>query len=70
MENYADRIEAANEHIDAYVISNEDWHEADDKKKIRLMNSADRTLHNTFEENNVSSAIKQLLSELIPDSVL
>ncbi|MGG2095238.1 hypothetical protein AB1283_22125 [Bacillus sp. S13(2024)] len=24
----------------------------------------------TFEENNVSSAIKQLLSELIPDSVL
>lgn len=115
MENYADRIEAANEHIDAYVISNEDWHEADDKKKIRLMNSADTTLHNTFkgneipdnaiyefsaylaivfndtnkmqrqgivsfsvtavgsftfEENNVSSAIKQLLSELIPDSVL
>ncbi|MEH6892247.1 hypothetical protein V7024_21780 [Bacillus sp. JJ864] len=97
------------------MISNEDWHEADDKKKIRLMNSADRTLHNTFkgneipdnaiyefsaylaivfndtnkmqrqgiasfsvtavgsftfEENNVSSAIKQLLSELIPDSVL
>ncbi|SCV23883.1 Uncharacterized protein BCRIVMBC845_06480 [Bacillus cereus] len=110
-----DRIPAANEHIDAYVISNEDWHDADDQKKVRLMNSADRTLHKqfkgnvipdnaiyefsaylaivfndtnkmqqqgiasfsvtgvgsfTFKENNVSSAIGQSLSELIPDSVL
>ena len=115
MKNYADRIEAANAHIDADVISNEDWHEADDAKKVRLMNSADRSLHNrfkgakipenaiyefsaylaivyndtnrmqqqgiasfsitgvgsfTFKENNVSSAIGQPLSELIPDSVL
>lgn len=110
-----DRIPAANEHIDAYVISNEDWHDADDQKKVRLMNSADRTLRKqfkgyeipdkaiyefsaylaivfndtnkmqqqgiasfsvtgvgsfTFKENNVSSAIGQSLSELIPDSVL
>ncbi|PEV40332.1 hypothetical protein [Bacillus thuringiensis] len=53
MENYADRIEAANEHIDAYVISNEDWHDADDKKKVRLMNSADRTLHNKFKGSEI-----------------
>ncbi|MBE5108381.1 hypothetical protein IGI01_24955 [Bacillus thuringiensis] len=37
MRGYEDRIEAANAHIDAYVISNEDWHDA---KKIRLMNAA------------------------------
>ncbi|MED2760453.1 hypothetical protein P4279_30120 [Bacillus thuringiensis] len=53
MENYADRIEAANKHIDAYVISNEDWHDADEAKKIRLMNSADRTLHNKFKGNEI-----------------
>ncbi|MBJ7957211.1 hypothetical protein JDS77_05745 [Bacillus cereus group sp. N28] len=40
MRRYEDRIEAANAHIDAYVISNEDWHDADDAKKIRLMNTA------------------------------
>jgi hypothetical protein len=107
-------IEAANAHIDLYVISNEDWHDADEAKKIRLMNAAGRTLsmkfkgatipdnaiyefsaylaivYNdtnrmqqqgiasfsitgvgsfTFKENNVSSAIGQPLSELIPDSV-
>ena len=48
-----DRIEAATEHIDAYVISNEDWHDADDKKKVRLMNSADRTLTNKFKGNTI-----------------
>ncbi|RAN88293.1 hypothetical protein B5P41_18400 [Bacillus sp. SRB_28] len=113
--NYTHNIEAANEHINTYVISNEDWAEADEAKKIRLMNSADRALHArfkgatipdsaiyefsaylaivyndtnrmqqqgiasfsitgvgsfTFKENNVSSAIGQPLSELIPDSVL
>lgn len=42
-------IEAANEHIDLYVISNEDWHDADEAKKIRLMNSAERTLSTKFK---------------------
>ncbi|QWI73298.1 hypothetical protein ER45_030565 (plasmid) [Bacillus mycoides] len=107
-------IEAATAHIDEYVISNEDWHDADEAKKNRLLNAAGRTLSNkfkgatipdnaiyefsaylaivhndtnrmqqqgiasfsitgvgsfTFKENNVSSAIGQPLSELIPDSV-
>ncbi|MED1558970.1 hypothetical protein [Bacillus paramycoides] len=108
-------IEAANAHINAYVISNEDWNDADEAKKKRLLNAAGRTLSNkfkgamipdnaiyefsaylaivyndtnrmqqqgiasfsvtgvgsfTFKENNVSNAIGQPLSGLIPDSVL
>ncbi|MGG0723763.1 hypothetical protein EXW31_10775 [Bacillus mycoides] len=42
-------IEAANAHIDAYMISNEDWHDADDAKRIRLMNAAGRTLSTKFK---------------------
>ncbi|MEH7623509.1 MULTISPECIES: hypothetical protein [Bacillus cereus group] len=48
-----DRIEAATEHIDAYVISNEDWHDADSDKKVRLMNAADRTLTKKFKGNTI-----------------
>ncbi|MGZ9861518.1 hypothetical protein [Escherichia coli] len=49
MRDYTDKVEEANKHIDAYVINNEDWHECDEAKKIRLMNSADRTLCDTFK---------------------
>ncbi|MDF9556298.1 hypothetical protein P5757_09585 [Bacillus tropicus] len=49
MENYANRIEAATAHIDEYVISNEDWHDADEAKKNRLLNAAGRTLANKFK---------------------
>ncbi|MEC3196771.1 hypothetical protein P9Z84_29420 [Bacillus cereus] len=48
-----DRIEAATEHIDAYVISNEDWHDADNDKKVRLMNAAGRTLTKKFKGNTI-----------------
>ncbi|KAA0747494.1 hypothetical protein DN389_05535 [Bacillus sp. AY3-1] len=49
MTKYTDRIEAANEHIDTFVISSEDWHDADDDKKVRLMNAAGRSLHKQFD---------------------
>ncbi|HDR4869080.1 TPA: hypothetical protein QCR55_005577 [Bacillus cereus] len=48
-----ERIAEATEHIDAYVISNEDWHDADDDKKVRLMNAADRTLKKKFRGNTI-----------------
>ncbi|MEC0037246.1 hypothetical protein P4305_18810 [Bacillus thuringiensis] len=48
-----ERIEAATEHIDAYVISNEDWHDADNDKKVRLMNAAGRTLTKKFKGNTI-----------------
>ncbi|WP_255292914.1 hypothetical protein [Bacillus toyonensis] len=42
-------IEAATAHINEYVISNEDWHDADEAKKNRLLNAAGRTLANKFK---------------------
>ncbi|EJP81151.1 hypothetical protein WBU96_28325 [Bacillus albus] len=48
-----ERIAEATEHIDAYVISNEDWHDADEAKKVRLMNAADRTLTKKFKGNTI-----------------
>ncbi|MEK4697849.1 hypothetical protein MKX31_28375, partial [Bacillus sp. FSL M8-0063] len=48
-----ERITAATEHIDAYVISNEDWHDADDDKKVRIMNAAGRTLRKKFKGNTI-----------------
>jgi hypothetical protein len=48
-----ERIAAATEHIDAYVISNEDWHDADDDKKVRIMNAAGRTLRKKFKGNTI-----------------
>lgn len=48
-----ERIAAATEHIDAYVISNEDWHDADDDKKVRIMNAAGRTLRKKFRGNTI-----------------
>ncbi|QWH19211.1 hypothetical protein EXW62_19780 [Bacillus mycoides] len=46
---YVHSIEAATAHIDEYVISNEDWHDADEAKKNRLLNAAGRTLSNKFK---------------------
>ncbi|PFQ72439.1 hypothetical protein COK15_28285 [Bacillus cereus] len=43
-----ERIPHANEHIDAFVVTNEDWHDADDAKKVRIMNVAERTLRNRY----------------------
>ncbi|WP_431819261.1 hypothetical protein LWL40_27455 (plasmid) [Bacillus thuringiensis] len=48
-----ERIAEANKHIDAYVITNEDWHEADDAKKVRIMNVAGRTLRNHYGANTI-----------------
>ncbi|ABY46831.1 hypothetical protein [Bacillus mycoides] len=48
-----ERILNATEHIDLYVITNEDWHESDDAKKVRLMNVAGRTLRNHYGKDTV-----------------
>lgn len=48
-----ERIPKANEHIDAFVISNEDWHDADDAKKVRILNVAGRTLRNTYGKTTI-----------------
>lgn len=42
-------IAEATEYINAYVISNEDWNEAEDDKKTRLLNAAERTLRDKYE---------------------
>lgn len=47
------RIPQANEHIDAFVITNEDWHDAEDAKKVRIMNVAGRTLRNRYGKETI-----------------
>ncbi|MFB5568671.1 hypothetical protein ACE41F_26920 [Bacillus cereus] len=41
-------IAEATEYINAYVISNEDWNEADEDKQTRLLNAAERTLRDKY----------------------
>lgn len=48
-----ERIPHANEHIDAFVITNEDWHDAEDAKKVRIMNVAERTLRNQYDAKTI-----------------
>lgn len=48
-------IAEATVYIDANVVSNEDWNEADEAKKQRLVNVADRTLSDKYEELTIPS---------------
>ena len=41
-------IEDADAYINAYVIDNEDWVEADESKKQRILNVANRTLSTEY----------------------
>lgn len=43
-------IDDANAYINAYVIDNTDWVEADDDKKQRILNVASRTLSNQYPD--------------------
>jgi len=48
-------IEAATAYIDANVVSNEDWNEADAAKQQRLLNVAERTLSDKYESLTIPS---------------
>jgi hypothetical protein len=47
------KITDATEYINANVISNEDWVEAEDDKKTRLLNASERTLRDKYETAEV-----------------
>lgn len=46
-------IENANEYIESQIIDIEDWQEADDNKKQRILNSAVRTLNFKFKKYEI-----------------
>nr|WP_144492914.1 hypothetical protein [Bacillus pumilus] len=41
-------VEGANEYINTFLVDTEDWIDADDKKKMRLLNRASSTLTRVF----------------------
>lgn len=48
-------IENANEYIETQIIDIEDWQEAEEEKKKRILNAAKRTLNTKFKEYDVPS---------------
>lgn len=43
-------VEGANEYINTFLVDTEDWIDADDKKKARLLNRASSTLTRVFSK--------------------
>ncbi|MCY7451775.1 hypothetical protein MCZ47_16160 [Bacillus altitudinis] len=43
-------VEGANEYINTFLVDTEDWIDADDKKKVRLLNRASSTLTRVFSK--------------------
>lgn len=43
-------VEGANEYINTFLVDTEDWIDADDKKKARLLNRASSTLTRIFSK--------------------
>lgn len=43
-------VEGANEYINMFLVDTEDWIDADDKKKARLLNRASSTLARVFSK--------------------
>lgn len=46
-------IESANEYIESQIIDIEDWQEAEESKKQRILNAASRTLNHKFKRYEI-----------------
>ncbi len=63
-------LEGANEYIDAFIIDNEDWFDADDAKQQRIVNVANRTLVTEFAQKDYKLADGTTRRYQIPDEAV
>lgn len=63
-------LEGAEAYINAYIIDNEDWSDADEAKKIRILNVAERTLKTEFAQKEYRTQEGILRRYHIPDDAV
>lgn len=58
-------LDAADEYIRYNTLDNEDWFDADDDRKIALLNVSSRTLDNVFRRHIESDRINKIPDEAV-----
>lgn len=46
-------LENANTYVESFIIDNEDWFDAEEAKRLRIINVADRTLRTEFPRHSI-----------------
>ncbi|UTR05147.1 hypothetical protein MM326_13625 [Alkalihalobacillus sp. LMS6] len=63
-------LQGAEDYINAYIIDNEDWAEADETKKQRIVNVAERTLRTEFAQKEYRTREGIWRKYIIPDEAV
>lgn len=63
-------LQGAEDYIEAYIIDNEDWLEAEEAKKQRIVNVAERTLRTEFAQKEYRTREGIPRKYIIPDEAV